>query len=114
MAERTSKLCSLSDAVKIIENGSRIGMGGFAVYQKPMAIVHEMIRANKNNLTIVGALNSIEVDMLAGAGCLKSVETSYVGLEKFGLAQNYRRAVEQGRIKAIHYPELLKIGRAHV
>lgn len=107
MAERRSKLCSLEEAVGIIEDGSRIGFGGFAVYQKPMAAVHEMIRAGKRKFTVVGSVNSIEVDMLIGAGCLDRVETSYVGLEKYGLALNYRRAVQEGRLKVVHYPELL-------
>jgi len=108
---RNTKVCSLKEAVSRIKDGDRIAFGGFAVYQKPMAIVHEIIRAKKKNLTVVGVANSIEVDMLAGAGCIDKIETSYVGLEKFGLAQNFRRAVQDGRIKITHYPELLSWDR---
>ena len=107
MSERKIKLCSLREAVDSIPDGARIGFGGFAVYQKPMAVVHEMIRAGKKDLTIVGAVNSIEADMLIGAGCVSRIETSYVGLEKFGLAMNYRRQVQAGKLKVVHYPEML-------
>ncbi len=107
MPERKIKLCSLREAVDSIPDGARIGFGGFAVYQKPMAVVHEIIRARKRGLTLVGSVNSIEADMLIGAGCVSAIETSYVGLEKFGLAMNYRRQVQAGKLKVVHYPEML-------
>lgn len=111
MRERQSKLRTLEESVAMIEDGSRVAFGGFAVYQKPMALVHALIRAKKKNLTVVGVADSIDVDMLAGAGCLAAIETSYVGLEKFGLARNFRRAVEEGEVKISHYPELLSWDR---
>ena len=107
MAERTSKLCTLSELVSRIPDGSRVAFGGFAVYQKPMAAVRELIRQGKKHLTIVGTVHSLDVDMLVGAGCVDCVETSYVGLERYGLAPNFRRAVQDGRIKLVSYPEML-------
>jgi glutaconate CoA-transferase subunit A len=111
MVERAEKLCSLKDAVGLIEDGMRIGFGGFTVYQRPMAVAHEIIRAGKKNLTIVGCNDSIDVDMLIGAGCVSRVETSYVGLEKFGLARNFRRTMEAGKLKMVYYPEMLSCDR---
>ena len=105
--ERTEKLCTLDQAVSLIHDGDRIAFGGFAVYQKPMAAVQQIIRAGKRDLTIVGCVHSIEADMLIGAGCVSTIETSYVGLEKYGLAMNYRRALQEGRIRVVHYPEML-------
>lgn len=105
--ERTEKLCSLEQAVSLINDGDRIAFGGFAVYQKPMAAVQQIIRAGKKDLTIVGCVHSIEADMLIGAGCVSTIETSYVGLEKYGLAANYRRALQEGRIRVVYYPEML-------
>lgn len=107
MSERTSKLCSLSDLVAQIPDGSRVAIGGFAVYQKPMAAVREMIRQRKKHLTIVGTVHSLDVDMLVGAGCVDRVETSYVGLERYGLAPNFRRAVQSGAVTLVSYPEML-------
>ncbi|MHB1315955.1 MAG: CoA transferase subunit A [Christensenellales bacterium] len=107
MGERTVKLCTLEEAAKYVEDGMRLAIGGFAVYQKPMAMVHALIRAKRRNLTLVGACHSIDADMMIGAGCISRIETSYVGLEKFGLALNYRRAVQNGDIKVVHYPEVL-------
>jgi len=50
-------------------------------------------------------VSSIDVDILVGAGCVRRVEISYVGMEEFGLAPNYRRAVEKGEIELAEYSE---------
>lgn len=107
MAERESKVCTLTQLVGRIPDGARVAFGGFAVYQKPMAIVREMVRQKKRDLTIVGTVHSMDADLLIGAGCVKRIETSYVGLEKYGLAPNYRRAVQTGTVQAVYYPEML-------
>ncbi len=106
MAASKSKLISLDEAVARVPDGARVALGGFAVYQKPMAFVRALARAKRSDLTIVGTANSYDVDLLAGAGCLRSVETSYVGLEKHGLARNFRRAVESGQLEVVDYPEM--------
>lgn len=102
---------SLADAARMVGDGTRIAFGGFAVYQKPMAFVRELVRQQRRELTVVGAANSYDVDMLAAAGCIRSVETSYVGLERYGLARNFRRAVEGGRLSVVDFPELLSWDR---
>lgn len=76
-----------------------------------MALVREMIRQGRRNLTIVGVTNSIDTDMLIGAGAVRRVETSYVGFEKYGLAKNFRRACEGGNLEVVDYPELLSWDR---
>jgi glutaconate CoA-transferase, subunit A len=100
------KRISLDDAVALVPDGTRLAIGGFAVYQKPMAFVRALARARRRDLTIIGSANSYDVDLLAAAGCLKTVETSYVGLEKFGLARNFRRRVEDGTLRVVDYPEM--------
>ena len=47
MSKRKSKLCSMRQAVSLVRDGDRIALGGFAIYQKPMALVHELIRSQK-------------------------------------------------------------------
>lgn len=111
MAQPRSKLTTLEAAAAMIKDGDRIALGGFAVYQNPMAFVRELIRQGRKDLTIVGTCNGYELDMLIGAGCVKRVETSYVGLERRGLARNFRRAVQEGTVEIIDYPEILSFDR---
>jgi len=107
MAERTVKLCSVEQAVAEIPDGARLVLGGFSCYQRPMALVHALIRAGKKDLTVIGVTNSIETDMLIGAGAVRKVEVSYIGLEKFGLAKNFRRAMQTGKLEVEYYSEMM-------
>lgn len=107
MLRRTSKLCSMAEAARAVADGMRIAFGGFAIYQRPVAFAHELVRQERRDLTVVGVVNSIETDLLVGAGCVRRIETSYVGLEKFGLAYAFRRASEAGAIEVADYPELI-------
>lgn len=111
MPQLKEKLCSLSEAAAMVPDGARLSLGGFAMHNHPMAFVHELIRRGARDLTIVGHVNNIELDMLVGAGCVKRVETSYVGLEEFGLAPAFRRAVEQGKLELREYSEMVTFGR---
>jgi glutaconate CoA-transferase subunit A len=105
MPELKEKLCSLSEAASLIEDGTRITFGGMAVHNHPMAFIYELIRKGVKDLTIVGHVGADEIDILVGAGCVKRIEISYVGLEEFGLAPNFRRAVENGEIELVEYSE---------
>ncbi len=105
MPEFREKLCSLSEAVDLIKDGTRIHFGGMSVNNHPMAFIYELIRKGVKDLTVVGAVSSMDADILVGAGCVKRMEISYVGLEEFGLAPNFRRAVERGEIELVEYSE---------
>lgn len=100
-----SKLRSLEEAAALVPDGARLALGGVAVYQRPMAMVRRLIRLGRSGLTVVGVLNGPELDMLVAAGCVARVETSYVGLERFGLARNFRRALERGAVAIEDYSE---------
>lgn len=106
MTEPRSKVMDLADAAALVQDRCRLAIGGFAVYQKPMAFLRELVRQGRRNLTIVGVANGPDLDLLVAGGCVTRVETSYVGLEKHGLALNFRRAAEAGAISVVDYPEL--------
>ncbi|MCB8838063.1 CoA transferase subunit A [Aurantimonas sp. VKM B-3413] len=111
MSKSRSKLVSAAQAAASVPDGARIGFGGFAVYQKPMGFVRELVRQKKKGLTVIGSAQSYEVDLLAAVGAVDAVETSYVGLEAFGMARHFRRAVEAGRLKVVDYPEMVSWDR---
>lgn len=93
-----AKFVSLADAAAAISSGSRVAIGG-AMVMPPMAMVRELIRQGKKELDLVcSPIGGINVDMLAGAGCARSVEFPQISMGEFGMAPNFRRAVESGRI----------------
>ena len=64
-----------------------------------MSACREIIRQKKRNLSICTFVGGIEVDMLVAANCVSEVRACFVGMEIFGMAPHYRRAVETGLIK---------------
>jgi glutaconate CoA-transferase subunit A len=102
---------SLAEAVALIRNGDVVGIGGHTSRRHPMALIREIVRQRKKRLHVVGWNNGIDMDLLIGAGCVETVETSYVGLGSFGLAPNFRRAAEQGRINVIEHSETTAMDR---
>jgi glutaconate CoA-transferase subunit A len=92
------KLTSLSEAVRRIPAGSRIAIGGSIERRQPVSIVREIIRQKIGNLSFYAFSTGLSVDMVAAAGLLSRVESVYVGLFWHGLAPNFRRGVEAGRV----------------
>ena len=111
MPELQEKLCSLSEAANLIKDGTRITFGGMSVHNHPMAFIYELIRKGVRDLDVVGHVSADDLDILVGAGCVRRIEISYVGLEEFGLAPNFRRAVEGGEVELAEYSEPVSFER---
>jgi glutaconate CoA-transferase subunit A len=91
---------SLEEAISTyVQNGDLVGIGGLSFWRKPMSACREIIRQNKKNLSICTFVGGIEVDMLVAANCVSEVRACFVGMEIFGMAPHYRKAVESGLIK---------------
>ena len=104
------KLLPLSEAVrKFIPDGCRLRSGGIAV-RKPHAVIYEIMRQRKRNLTFLMSGWTEDADWLIGAGCVDKLEGSYLGLEAFGLAYAYRRAVEKGIPRKVVIEEYSNFG----
>jgi glutaconate CoA-transferase subunit A len=82
-----------------VQDGDLIGIGGLSFWRKPMGLCRELIRQSKKNLTLCTFVGGIEVDMLIGAGLISVIKACFVGMEIFGMAPNYRKAIESGSIK---------------
>jgi glutaconate CoA-transferase subunit A len=89
---------TLAEAAAAIPSGAKIAVGG-AMMMSPMAFVREMIRQEKRDIDLVVVpVGGINADMLIGAGCVRSVEFPQISLGEYGMAPNFRRAVETGKI----------------
>ena len=107
--KREDKTTTLTEAVLLIEDGNTVAIGGSPIRRHPMAIIFEIVRQKKRALTLLGWNNSIDMDLLIGAGCVSAIETSYVGMAMLGLAANYRRAAESGSLKITEHSETTAI-----
>jgi glutaconate CoA-transferase subunit A len=75
-----------------------------------MAVTYEIIRQRKRDLTFILSGWTEDADLLIGAGVTNKLEGSYLGLEAFGLAHAYRRAVEKGIPQRIVIEEYSNFG----
>ncbi len=105
MNEPDIKLRTLPEAASLIPEGSRIHFGGMAVHNHPMAFVYELLRRGTGNLTVVSHVSACDVDLLVGAGRVRRLEFSYVGLEEFGTAPCFRRAAQAQELELSEYSE---------
>jgi glutaconate CoA-transferase subunit A len=65
-----------------------------------MAATRTLVRCGVRNLRVIALpTSSLQADMLIGAGCVESIETSAVSLGEFGPAPRFTAAVMAGTIK---------------
>jgi len=91
---------SLEEAISTyVHDGDLVGIGGLSFWRKPISACRELIRQNKKDLSLCTFVGGIEVDMLIAAGCVSKVKACFVGMEIFGMAPHYKKAIELGSIK---------------
>lgn len=108
---QTDKLMSVKDAVaRFVNDGDYLAVGGFGVARFPSAVCHEIVRQNKQNLTIAGHTATHDFQILAagnltGRGKLIArVDIAYVvGLEARGLSPHARRVMESGEVESTEW-----------
>ncbi|MHA2502627.1 MAG: CoA-transferase [Candidatus Kariarchaeaceae archaeon] len=96
-----SKLATLDLIDQVISSGHSIAIGGVHSHNVPMAMIRQIIKSEKKNLTLVGSISAgLPIDILVGTGCVSRVLAPYVGFEMWGLAPKFREAVQDGSIEA--------------
>jgi len=95
---------SLTAAAALVKDGDLLALGGHTRHA-PMALIRELARQGRRDLGLVtvptGGLN---VDLAIGARMVSRLHFAQVALEEFGLAPNFRRAVQEGRLTCFEYP----------
>jgi glutaconate CoA-transferase, subunit A len=101
------KTTTLPTAVSLVKDGDTLGLGGMTLYRRPVAFVQALIDqpTPPHNLTLLAFTAGLESDMLVGAGLVGKTRTCYFGLETFGLAPMFARAVENQTITIIEESE---------
>jgi len=105
------KVQSIEQAAAEVPDGCTLALGGLSMNCSPMALVRELIRQQKKNLTVVAIVNGMAVDWLVAAGCVRRVISGLISFEGMGLAPHFRRAVETGAVILEEYSEYLLIAR---
>jgi len=92
-----SKVVTLPEAVRRhVPDGAAVVLGTALEALIPFAAVHELIRQDRRDLTLIGPISDIAFDQLVAAGCAGRVVASWVGNVQHGSGYGFRRAIEQG------------------
>jgi glutaconate CoA-transferase subunit A len=90
---------TIDDAIAHIEDGCLLVVPR-EVSGVPMAATRALIRRHVKNLHLVALpTSSLQADLLIGAGCVATLETSAVSLGEFGPAPRFAAAVTGGTIR---------------
>ena len=93
------KRMSEAEAVRrFIKPGDYIGTELYGTVRCPMSLVHEIVRQRIGELRVAGQ-GVLELDLLLGAGLVRALDITYIGLEVYGLSNCLRREVESGRVE---------------
>ena len=101
------KITTLVEAAALVQDNNVVALQNMATQAAPMALVRELIRQEKRGLGLVVLVGGMAVDWLAAAGVIDRLIGAAVTMEQFGLCQQYRKAVESGRIKVEELSESL-------
>lgn len=95
-----NKVKTIQEAVSLISDGQRLAMGGLLLQRIPAAFAREIARQEKKGLKVMKTAANYDFDLLCLAGCLEEVAAGFVSFEaEFGLAPNFRRAVQEGIVR---------------
>lgn len=89
------KVVSLEEAASFVQDGMRVGIGGSTMSRTPMAMVWELIRQRRKDLSCSRCIISTDGDLLFGSGVSDHIETSWFAQGiLWGLSKVMRHHVE--------------------
>ncbi len=102
----TEKVMTVADAVsRLVNDGDYVAIGGFGADRIPTAVVHEILRQEKQRLGTAGhtATHDFQIfcagNMTGHGQALARVDSAYiVGLEARGLSPHARRVMQSGEV----------------
>jgi glutaconate CoA-transferase subunit A len=84
-----------------VRDGDAIALGLALESGIPFAAVHEIIRQQRRDLTLIGPISDMAFDQMIAAGVVAKVIAAWVGNVAGGSGYGFRRAYEQGQPRRI-------------
>src|SRR5215210_7363181 len=105
------KITTVNDAVaRLVSDGDYLAVGGFGADRLPSAVCHEIVRQQKQNLTLAGHTATHDFQILCAGNLtgrgqtLAKIDAAYVvGLEARGLSPHARRVMESGEVECTEW-----------
>ncbi len=89
------KVTTLEAAASFVQDGMKVGLGGSTMSRTPMALIWELIRQRRKNLSVSRCIISTDGDLLFGSGAADHIVTSWFAQGiLWGLSKVMRHGVE--------------------
>jgi len=93
------KLTSIEDAASRVKDGDLIAAGGCLFSRTPLALVREILRQRRQDLTLARNLMCTEGEMMMVAGAARKVITAWMSIGlPWGVSKIMREHVESGKV----------------
>jgi glutaconate CoA-transferase subunit A len=94
----TDKRTDLETAAGLVKDGNDVAIGGCLYSRTPMALLLEILRKGRRELTLTRSLMCYEAELFLVAGQASQIVTSWMGLGlPWGISKILRSFVESGR-----------------
>ncbi len=94
------KVCTLTEAVRLIPDGAHVAVGGCHYSRTPMALLWEIIRQKRKNLTVSRSITSTEGDLLLAGDVTRHILTSWFSAGvTWGVSRVMREYVQSGKAR---------------
>lgn len=92
------KVVDLAAAAALVEDGDHVAVGGCLYSRTPWALLMELLRAGRRDLTLSRSLMCYESELFLVRGAATKLVSSWVGIGlPWGIPKVFRRFVEEGR-----------------
>ncbi len=96
MSDVSNKRTSLADAAALVRDGDTVVAGGCCYSRTPWAMLLELLRAERRNLTLARNLMCYESELFLASGAAAKLVSSWVGIGlKWGIPKVFREYVER-------------------
>lgn len=89
-------MTSLAEAAALVRDGDRVAVGGCCYSRTPWAMVLELLRAEKRDLTLARNLMCYEAELFLATGAASRLEAAWVGIGlRWGIPKLFREYAER-------------------
>lgn len=99
-----NKEMDAASVVATLKDGMTLGIAGWGLRRKPMALVREILRSPLKDLTVV-AFGGPDVGMLCAAGKVRKLVFGFVSLDVIPLEPYFRKARQNAEIETFEVDE---------
>ena len=96
MTRKRPDFVSLEELAGFVEDGARLGIGGFHFSRVPIALIQAVVARGVKNLDYISWGGSLGLELLLEADAVRKMTLCFNSLDVFGLAPRFRKAVEDG------------------